>query len=464
MNTTNLEYFMSPKSIAIVGATGTPGRAGYNFVANLVKSKFLGKIYPVNPHLEEIIGIKVYSSMKHVPERVDLVIVATGQQSVLDVVSECAERGAGAVIISSAGFADNGVEGKRLQERLVDITKERGIRIIGPNTQGLINVAEKLVLVSTTASVPPIIKGRGVTWVCQTAFFYWDWVLKNPHLGLSKAIDLGNMCDVSHTEFLEYLATDPETRVIALHIEGIREGKRFMEAATKLTLKKPVIVLKTGRTLAAAEAIASHTGSLAGRDEIYDASFRQAGIIRAKDINELTDLTKTFASLPLLPSGRRVGVITFSGAAGGLAADACEEFGLTLPEFSPTTIDKLKQVLPAWARVGNPIDIFPFIGVNAQTHYHVALEAISSDPNIDAVLLIGMMTATIPEWSALEVLHEYADKGVEKPTVVCGFKDDEGARRLASLETKGVPAYSSVSDAARAIAASYARYQYLIKR
>jgi len=271
------------------------------------------------------------------------------------------------------------------------------------------------------------------------------------------------MCDISHTEFLEYLGSDPETRVVALHIEGIREGDEFMRVARKLTLKKPVVVLKTGRTSTAAEAIASHTGSLAGNDAIYDASFRQSGMIRAKDMKELINLTKTFACLPLLPCGRRVGVITFSGAAGVLAADACGDFGLTLPEFSPVTIDKLKRVMPPWARVGNPIDIFQSIHVDAHTNYSVALEAISNDPNIDAVLFIGMLTAKIPAWSALDVLQEYAEKGVKKPTVVCGFRDDEGARCLPFLETKGVATYSSVNEAARAIAALCTRYQYLNK-
>ena len=271
------------------------------------------------------------------------------------------------------------------------------------------------------------------------------------------------LCDISHTEFLEYLGSDPETRVVALHIEGIREGNKFMRVASKLTLKKPVVVLKTGRTSTAAEAIASHTGSLAGNDAIYDASFRQSGIIRTKDMNELINLTKTFASLPLLPRGRRVGVITFSGAAGVLAADVCEEFGQTLPEFSRITTDKLKRIMPPWARIGNPIDIFQSIHADAHTNYSVALEAISNDPNIDVVLFIGMLTAKIPAWSALEVLHEYVDKGIKKPTVVCGFRDDEGARYLSHLETKGVAIYSSINEAAKAIAALCNRYEFLIK-
>lgn len=463
MNASDLDHFMRPKSIGIVGATTVSGRAGYNLVANLVKSNFAGKIYPVNPHLDEILGMKVYARVKDIPDSVDLVIVATSPQLVPDILLECADKRTKAAIISSAGFADDGEEGKRLQQRLVDIAKEQGIRIIGPNTQGLINAAEKLVLVSTTTATPPIIEGKNVAWVCQTAFFYWDWVLKNAHLGLSKAIDLGNMCDIGHAELLEYLGADPETRVIALHIEGIQDGKRFMEVASEVTLKKPVIALKTGRGQAGAQAIASHTGTLAGRDEIYDASFRRAGVIRARDMTELIDLTRTFACLPSLPSGRRVGVITFSGAAGALAADACEEFGLTLAEFSSTTVGRLKQFLPPWAPARSPVDIFPIIHADAQGNYSVALESISTDPNVDAVLVIAMMTPTIPAWNALEVFQEYVESGVKKPTVVCGFRDEEGEKQLLHLETRGLPVYSSVTSAVKALAAAYGRYQYLNK-
>lgn len=456
-----LDHFFRPESIAIIGASSTPGKVGYNFMANLVASSFPHEIYPVNPGFKEIMGIRVYEGIKDVPKTPDLAIIAVSQSLVPSILLRCADKGIKAVIISSAGFGDDGQEGKKLERDIVEIAKKRGMRIIGPNTQGLINPDRKLALISTSPKpLAKIIEGR-VSYICQTAFFYWDWIINNTSLGLSKAVDLGNMCDVNHSEVLDYLGSDPKTQVLSLHIEGLRDGAGFVKTATKVTRQKPVIVLKAGRSVEGARAIASHTGSLAGKDETYDAAFKQAGIIRAADMDELIDLTKTFAYLPALPTGNRVGIITFSGAAGSLAADACAESNLRLAKFSKATINKMSQIFPSWASAKNPMDVFQIVTINAKAVHSAALESLSTDPNLDAILIVAMTVSTAPEFNPVDVLREYAEKGIRKPTVVCGLRDEEGLKQLVSLESRGLLTYSSIRRAAKALAASYHRYRYL---
>ena len=456
----NLDYFLRPKSIAVIGASATPGRVGYVFTANLIDCDFPGKIFPVNPRLDEVRGTRVYPNLKCIPDKVDLAILAVQPSAVPDIVRECGEKGVKAILISSAGFADGDANGKQLEHKVVEIAKEHGIRIIGPNTQGYMNLDAKLVVLSMPTP-SPLIKGRGLSFVCQSGFFYWDWIFRNPSLGFNKAIDLGDMCDVNHADFLEYLGDDPETSVIVLHIEGLKGGRRFMETVSKITPKKPVIALKAGRYTGGAQAVASHTGTLAGKDEVYDAAFRQAGIIRAVDMHELTDVIKVFALFPTLPDGNRVGIISFSGAAGSLAADACEEFGLELAGLSPATIEKLKQILPAWAGINNPLDLFPVVEVEAKVSYEIALGAFSADPNIDAIILATLTASSHKPMNAVEVFHKYAEEGPSKPTIICGLIDDEWLKELSSLELKGIVTYPTVERAVKALAAAYSRYKFL---
>jgi len=457
---TDLDYFLHPESIAVIGASDIPGRVGYMFIANLIDCDFHGRIFPVNPRLDEVRGIKAYSHIKDIPYQIDLAIVAVRPSAVPQVLRECGEKGAKAVLISSAGFADGDAQGKNLGRSVVEIARGHGVHIIGPNTQGYMNLDAKLVVLSvpSPASLPD---PKGVAFVCQTGFFYWDWIFRNPGLGIGKAIDLGNMCNVNHADFLEYLDADPETQVIALYIEGVQDGQKFMEIAGRVTKRKPVVALKAGRTERGTAAIASHTGSLAGDDTVCDAALRQSGIIRAMNMNELNDFTKIFASLPALPIGNRVGIITCSGAAGSLAADACGEFGLELAKLSTATTEKMKELLPPWAAISNPLDLFPVIEVDLKYSYKKALNAFSLDPNIDALILITIISSNLTEINAVDVFHEYAEGGPPKPTVICGLIDDEWLKKLTALELKGIPTYPTVERAVKALAAAYSRHRFL---
>jgi len=406
-------------------------------------------------------GMRIYPTVKDIQEKIDLLLIATPPPVAPAILLECAEKGIKAVVLSTAGFAEGDEQGKELERKVVAIAREHGIRIIGPNTQGLVDSEGRLLICSVTNSPPPMLGDSGIAYVSQTAFFYWDFTLKNPHLGVSKAVDLGNMCDVDHADMIDYLSVDPKIRVIALHIEGLDKGRKFQEITRKATLKKPVIALKTGRSPAGRRAISSHTGSLAGRDEIYNGSFRGTGVIRAIDMDELIDFTKTFACLPSLPTGNRVGIITISGGAGTLAVDACKELGLNLAELSETTIEMTKQVLPPWATARNPFDMFTSLKIDAHSTYSMALEAFSDDPNVDSIVVIGILTSILSEMSALNALQEYAESGIKKPTVVCGFRDEGALKQLAALETKGLPVYSSVRNAVKSLAAAYSRHQFL---
>ena len=457
----DLEYFMRPKSLAIIGASATPGKAGYNFISNLLSSNFPGSIYPVNPHTERILGLKAYPQIADIPEAVDLAIPIVQPSLVPDIVRQCAEKKVKAIMVSSPGFADAGEEGEQLETEVLNIAREQGIRIMGPNTQGIMNLDAGLVAVSVVP-VGELINGKGVSFVCHSGWFYSDWILRCPLIGLSKMVDLGNMGDVDEVEVLDYLGADPQTRVIVLHIEGIREGQKFMRVASEVTRKKPIIALKVGRSAAGAEAVASHTGSLAGKDEVHDTSFRQLGITRAMDMDEVTDFTKTFACLSPLPTGKRIGMVTFSGTGGVLAADACDEFGLSLAHLSEASVEKVKDIIPAWASVENPIDVGRVVDPEVIGRaYPAVLEAFSEDPNVDAILVMAMTVSTQPELSAYNVLREYAEKGLKKPTVVTGLRDEEGLKELSSLELKGIVTFPTVERAVKALAAAYFRHQFL---
>ena len=459
-NANGLKYFFRPESIAIIGASDTPGRVGYMFITNLIDWDFPGKVFPVNPRLDKVRGIKAYPSLKDIPDSVELAIIAIRPSAVPDIIEECGKKGVRAVLISSGGFGDGDSNGKQLELRVVETAKEYGMRIIGPNTQGYLNLDTKLVALSI-GHPEPLVKGNGLAFVCQSAFFYWEWFFRNPDLGFSKAVDMGNMCDVNHSDFLEYLDADSETKVIVLHIEGITDGTRFMEIARKVTPKKPVIAFKAGRYAGGSQAVASHSGALAGNDMVYEAAFRQAGIIRAMDMHEMTDFIKVFTLFPTLPQGKRVGIISFSGAAASLAADACDEFGLELAELSPETIENLRQILPAWAGINNPLDLFPVIEVDARQSYKIALDAFSSDPNIDAIILSTFTASGQPWMNAFDVFRKYAERGPVKPAVICGIIDEEWFKRLSSLESIGIVTFPTIERAVKAIAAAYSRYRFL---
>ena len=398
MNTTEqMKLFMEPRSIAIIGA-GRPTKAGsFDFPGTILNRGFTGKIYPINPKAEEISGVKAYPDVKVIPEDIDLAVIATPRDTAPQLIKDCVEKGIKAIIVIAQGFADADEEGKALQAQIVKIAKEGGARIIGPNTFGVTNMFHDC---STTPGVPQMAR-TPIGVVSQTGLFF----IGQPRLKFGKIIDLGNACDIDLADALAYFEDDPDIKVIVLHVEGIREGNKFLQVANRVARKKPVIALKGGKSEKGAKAVQAHTGSLVSKDEVYEAAFGQCGIIRASDVEELEDLCLTFLRLPPM-KGRRLAVMSWAGGNMAFAADACERYGLELAELSPSTVSKIGQLAPPWLPIQNPVDLWASIGLvfepgSFEGKIRVVLEALLAEENADAVLAI------IPDF--VEMLEEYED-------------------------------------------------------
>ena len=304
----SLNNFFYPKSIAIVGASNNPKKFGYEIMKNIIEGGYKGKIIPINIREEEVMGLKAAKTIKEVREQIDLAIIAIPAVFVPQVIQECAEKGIKNIIIVSGGFSEVGEEGRKLEEQVVKIAKKNGIRIIGPNCVGIQNTEISLNASFVMRALPGsigVITQSGALGASQI------YLAISEGIGFSKFINLGNACDVSIPEAIKYLANDPQTKVIALYIEGVDEGKSFMEALRYATTKKPVVVVKAGRTEAGMRAVLSHTGSLAGKDVIFDAVFKQTGAIRVETLQQLFNVARLIVEQPP-PSGKRVAIITLS--------------------------------------------------------------------------------------------------------------------------------------------------------
>lgn len=440
--------------MAIIGASATPGRVGHTLVVNLIFGGFKGKIYPVNPRLSEVEGLKAFPEVKELPEKPDLALIGIQPVAVPGVLKECAMAGIKAAIIYTSGFAEAGPEGKRAQQELSEIAQEYGIRVIGPNTQGVLNIKDGFCGLSINAR--DLLGQPGpVSFICQSALFPWEYALRNPAIGLGKMIDLGNMCDLDHADSLEVLGEDPETKIIVMEIEGIKNSGRLRQVALRVTSRKPVLALKVGRTPGGSKAVASHTGSLAGSAEMYEAFFRQTGIYQLNDMDDLEDVTRALTCLPPV-RGKRVGILTTTGAGGAMAADACEQAGLEIARLSGETIARIKEFQPPWVQIGNPVDVWQVLDPERlKPSFLAAWEALDNAPEVDAVFIIAHMISVIPEFNLLDILLRMAEKGVRKPTVMWPFLDDKNREHLHRLTIKGVVPFPTMERTARALAIAY---------
>ena len=378
-----LSLFFEPRSVAVVGSLREGYFGGYVVVKTLLNAGFAGKIYPVNPSYQEVLGLKAYPSLKEIQDPIDLVLIMINRRSVLDVMRECVEKGIKAVIVVADGFAERDEEGARLQNQIVEMAREAGIRIIGPNTAGIVNSANGLIPDPYEPGYKKV-KPGAVAICAQTgminpqAFPYGDL-----HYGVSKICDFGNKCDVDECDLLEYLESDPATDVITMYLESIRDGRRFLDISKRVAAKKPVLILKSGRTKEGAKVSASHTGALAVDDQIFSAACKQAGIIRLEKFNELFELPKIF-SLQSLPKGNRLGMITFTGGVGVLAIDEGSKYGLSVARLSPDIADKLNAIFPGLGK--SVVDIGPPMAVNNyMTIYSDIMRTVLADDNIDCL-------------------------------------------------------------------------------
>jgi len=377
-----LEKLFYPDSIAVIGASASPGKVGNAVLSGLKDAGFEGKIVPVNPKADELLGIKNYKSLDEYGEKVDLSVIAVPTPAVKDAVAASIRHGAGAVIVITAGFKEVGPEGAELEAEIADMCRQNGVRMLGPNVLGLINTHHRLNASFASKMPAP----GGISVISQSGALctaILDWAIGR-HLGLGKLISIGNKADLNETDFLKFLTEDEDTKVVAGYLESIENGKEFLTAAEETCSVKPVVILKVGTTQAGAKAASSHTGSLAGGDIAYGAAFRRSGVIRADNFEELFDYATALYMQPL-PEGERVAIITNAGGPGIMAADACEKEGLQVSSLSEGTINELRKSLPPAASALNPIDV---LGDADPDRYAAAINAAQADDQIDAIIVI----------------------------------------------------------------------------
>ena len=445
-----LDSFFKPKSVAVIGASREEGKTGHSILANIINDKFPGKIFAVNPKASEILGLKTFPSLGNIDSAIDLAIVVIPPKFIPPVLDDCAKKNIKAVIIISAGFKETGAEGARLENEIALKAKGLGIRLLGPNCLGLIDT-NSMLNASFAKGMPP--RGK-IAFFSQSGALctaILDWAI-GVNVGFSKFISLGNKADLSEIDLLEYLANDDETSVILGYLEGIENGRAFMDVAKEAVRRKPVILIKAGGTDAGARAASSHTGTLAGSDKAFNAAFLQTGIIRAMSIEELFDYAILFAEQPI-PKGNRLAIITNAGGPGIIAADAVENtMGIEMAQFSNDTIDNLRQKLSPTAGLFNPVDI---IGDARSDRYKDALDIVLNDKSVDAALVILTPQAMTDVDNIARAVNEASKT---KKTVMTSFMGEVSVRNaINSLQENGIPNYPYPERAVRSFA-RMARY------
>lgn len=431
-----MKKLFNPKSIAVIGASRQEGKVGHSVLKNLLQYGYPGKIYPINPKAEEILRIRAYSTIFAVEGEIDLAVVAIPSQFVPSILKDCVNRGIGTVVIISAGFKESGKQGSQLERELVETIKNSGIRVLGPNCLGIIDTASNL-NASFAAGMP---SPGNIAFFSQSGALctaVLDWAL-GEDVGFSKFISLGNKADIDEVDLLLTLAEDRETKVILGYLEGVSNGTRFMEVAREVSRKKPVIIIKSGRTQAGARAASSHTGTLTGLDTAYEAAFRQCGIIRAETVQTLFDYAIAFAYQPL-PRGPNLAILTNAGGPGIIAADAVENSILQMASFRENTISKLRKELPPNASIYNPVDV---IGDAGADRYEKAMKTIVDDPGVDSLTVILAPQAMTKIKETAEVIRKISSAVSDKPIVSSFMGRLEVKEGIRILRSGKIPNYS----------------------
>ena len=474
-----LDAFFKPKSVAVVGATKKINKAGHvifkNFAENKRRGIFKGEIYPVNPYEDYILGFRCYPKLTKIPGELELVVIVVPAEIVPSIMEDAATKKVKAVVIISSGFGEVGKH--ELEKKVVETAKQAGIRVLGPNCLGVYDSetgVDMLFLPETkilttgeeVVATPRPMKGK-IAIVTQSGAFgvaALDY-LAGRQIGVSKFVSFGNKSDVDESEMLHYLLYDDETKVILLYVEDIKNGRNFIEVASEVTKKKPVIALKAGKTEAGARAAASHTGAMAGSDQIYSAAFAQTGVLRVKDIEEFFDSAKALVMQPPA-AGKNVAIITDAGGPGILAVDECELQGLIVKRFSEETLRKFERlkeegVLPKFATNLNPVDV---TGSATSEMFELVTDIVFQDPEIHGILLLGLHHTPALQEDYIDRVAKVASK-YDKPIVACDIGETEMALHTRTRFDKlGIPAYSFPEDAARAMSTLVKYGLYLKKK
>jgi len=445
-----LDAIFSPKSVAVIGASATPGKVGHDLFENILDGHFQGTLYPVNPRADAILCVKAYPSVTAIPDAVDLAMIILPPEAALTAVDECISKKVKGLVIVSAGFKEVGGKGKEIEERIAERCRKAKIPLVGPNCLGVINPGDCVRLNASFSTRMP--EAGNISFISQSGALctaVLDFAL-DMGVGFSKFISTGNKADVDELDVLRYLHKDRNTEVIMMYIEELkRGGQEFIDTVRKITSDKnptPILAIKSGRTGAGAAAAASHTGSIAGSEGIYDAIFQESGIIRVESVAELFDYASAFAAKKI-PRGKRIAIVTNAGGPGIVATDMTEVSGLELARFSPETTETLASHLPPTANIKNPVDV---IGDADPDRYYHALDAVIKDENTDGALVILTPQSMTNAIKTARVITKIA-KRTHKP-VVCAFMGvidvSEGVKYL---QDNHIPVYRFPENAAKTV-------------
>ena len=440
-----LEAFFEPKSIAVIGASRKKGKVGNEVLKNIIESGFKGKIFPVNPKAEEILGQKCYSSVLNIPDEIDLGVIIIPAAFVPKVVEEAGKKGIKALIIISAGFREVGGEGTKLEDEIIKICKKYNIRVLGPNCLGISN-AFTPINISFAPTMPKKGKAAFISQSGALGTAVLDWV-QDQRIGLGKFISLGNKADLDETDLISELADDEETSIILLYLEGVKRGDEFIRVAKKVTRKKPIVILKSGVTEAGARAVSSHTGTMAGSDLAFKIAFKKTGIIRVETAEELFELVEIFSTQPI-PEGSNVAIITNAGGPGILATDSCEKYGVKMAPISSNIVKQLREKLPPASGFFNPIDV---LGDASAEIYKFAVETVLKCEDVNSGLLIlapqAMTKPLLIAKAIVDSKHVFKDK----PVITSFMGGGTVTKGIEEIEKAGIPNFSFPERAIRAL-------------
>ncbi len=467
----DLDAIFSPKSVAVVGASTMPGKVGHDIFVNILRGGYQGTLYPVNPKASAVASVRAYPTIDDIPEAPDLAMIILPPKLALKAVDDAIAKGVKGLVIVSAGFKEIGGEGLEIENQILATCREAGVRLVGPNCLGVINPLANVSLNASFSARMP--KAGNVSFMSQSGALctaVLDFAADRK-FGFSKFISIGNKADVDEVDLLRYFHDDPDTEVILIYVEELQRGQEFIKTAKEITggdRPKPILVIKSGRTSAGAQAAASHTGSLAGSEAVYDAIFSQSGIIRVESIDELFDFATAFAyknesalgkMRRKVPLGNRVAIVTNAGGPGIVATDMTVVSGLRLARFSDDTIEALKSHLPVTANVQNPVDV---IGDAAQDRYENALASVIRDEGVDGALVILTPQSMTNAMGTAEAIVQIARRS-HKPILCCFMGIIDVSAGVNYLQEHGVPVYRFPENAAKAFGAVY-RYSKWLNR
>jgi acetyl coenzyme A synthetase (ADP forming)-like protein len=449
----SFDKLLRPASVAIVGASTEANKVGNNVLANIISGGFSGGIYPVNPKAAEILGKKCYPSLSAIPGPVDCAVIAIKRDLVIPTLRECGSKGITSVIVITAGFAETGEDGKKLQNEIAQIARQHKISLLGPNCLGLINPWHRF-----NASFGQAINAPGpIGLISQSGALITaiQDMAAHDKIGFSVLASLGNKVTIDEVEFLQVLHKDENTRVIAAYLEDIVHGQDFMRVAERVSKNKPVVILKSGRTKSGAKAASSHTGSLAGADSAYNCAFERTGVIRADSIEHLFDIATAFAYQPL-PKGDRIAVVTNAGGPGIMMTDALEMAGLTIARFDEKTREKLSGILPAAGSFHNPVDV---LGDATGALYGATIETLLASDSVDSLIVLLTPQKMTDDVATAQAIVEKSQK-YRKPVLACFMGADIIARGVEILRQNRIPCYAIPERAARAMREMVSYYRY----